>query len=140
MSSPTTVYVLTALAALVIVLTRLRLARDEAAGTFRMGRAVVNLHTAVGMVALAIWVTFLVADEETAAGGSLVGIVGLFFWWVTALLGLLVLMRWLPTRGRHAGDRAQVSWVLGPGLSLLAHVGLLGAVIHLTFSYLTQVV
>jgi uncharacterized membrane protein len=139
-SLPVIVYVLTGLAALVVVLARFRLARDEAAGTFRMGRGLVNVHTVTGLLALVIWVTFLVADAETVAGGSLVGIVGLFFWWVTAIVGLLVLMRWLPTRGRHAGDRAQISWIKGPGLSLLAHLGLLLGVCIFTAAYLQQAV
>ncbi|CUR56307.1 conserved membrane hypothetical protein [metagenome] len=137
------VYVLTALAALVVVLTRLRLARDEAAGTFRVGHGLVNLHTVTGIVGLAVWVVFLVADEESAAGSSLVGIIGLFFWWVTALLGLMVLMRWLPTRGRHADDRPGRSWstwITGPGFSLLAHLGVLLGVGVATWAYLTQAV
>ncbi len=137
------VYVLTALAALVVVLTRLRLARDEAAGTFRVGHGLVNLHTVTGVLGMVVWIVFLVAGEDTTAGSSLVGIVGLFFWWVTALLGVLVLMRWLPTRGRHADDRtgrSAMSWITGPGFSLLAHLGVLLGVGVATWAYLTQAV
>ena len=46
------------------------------------------------------------------------GIVALFFWWVTAVVGLLIPMRWLPTRGNHASPRAEAPWSSGPGLSV----------------------
>lgn len=141
MSTALVVYVLTALAAVVVVLTHVRLAGDRAgAGNFRMGRGLVNAHTVAGVIALVVWVTFLVADEKTTAGGSLVGIVALLFWWVTALLGLLLLMRWLPARGKHADSRAEDTWSEGPGLSLLAHVGLLIGVCVFTAAYLTSAV
>jgi hypothetical protein len=135
------VYVLTGLAALVVILTRVRLAGDaNGAGTYRLGRGLVNVHTTAGVLALALWVTFLVADEDTVVGGSLMGIIALFFWWVTALVGLLILMRWLPTRGKHAGPRSEDTWSSGPGLSLLAHIGLVLGVLVFTAAYLTQAV
>ncbi|MGD9961048.1 hypothetical protein [Nocardioides sp.] len=134
------VYVLTALAGLVVVLTRVRLARALASGAFPMGRGLLNLHTVAGVLALVIWVVFLVADEETFAGGSLVGIIALFFWWVTALVGLMTLARWLPSRGRHAGDTAIDSSGLGPWLSLLAHLGVLVGVVVFTWAYLSSAV
>ena len=49
-------------------------------------------------------------------------------------------MRWLPTRGRHAGDKATDSWGKGPGLSVLAHVGMLVGVVVFTYAYLTSAV
>jgi hypothetical protein len=137
-STAVIVSVLTGLAGLVVVLSRLRLARDEASGTYRIGRGLVNLHTISGLLGLGIWITFLIAKKDTFAGGSLVGIVALFFWWVTALLGLLILMRWLPSRGKHAGDRASDRWSSGPWLSLLGHLGLLCGVCFFTFAYLNQ--
>lgn len=141
MSLPVIVYVLTGLAALVVVLTRVRLAgANSGAGTHRMGRGLVNVHTVAGVIALGLWVTFLVAADDTVAGGSLLGIIALFFWWVTAIVGLLVLLRWLPTRGKHASDRSQDSWSEGPGLSLLAHLGLLIGVCIFTAAYLTGAV
>ncbi len=141
MSLPVIVYVLTALAALVVVLTRVRLGSEgKGAGTYMLGRGAVNLHTVAGVLALGTWITFLVAPEDTTAGGSLVGVIGLFFWWLTAVAGLLILMRWLPSRGKHANDRASDSWSDGPGLSLLAHLGLVVGVLVFTSAYLTKAV
>jgi hypothetical protein len=143
-STAVIVYILTALAALVVILTRVRLAgENDGAGNYRVGRGLVNVHTVAGVLALAIWVTFLATQQDTFSGDSvrsLIGVVALFFWWVTAIIGLLVLLRWLPTRGKHAGARAQDSWSEGPGLSLLAHIGLLLGVCVFTAAYLTSAV
>lgn len=115
-------FVLTALAAVVVVLTRVRMAsrEEEAAGRLDIPRALVNLHTVFGVLALVLWGTFILAHVDT-----LVGYVGLGCWWVTTVVGLLILMRWLPARGRHAAGPAADSWGEGPGLSVLGHVGLL---------------
>ncbi len=141
MSLEVIVYVLTALAAVVVVLTRLRMVRGEgAAGRIQVGHALVNVHSVAGVVALAVWVVFLVADEETVMGGSAVGIVALAFWWVVVVAGLLILVRWLPSRGRHASSGQEDTWSEGPGLSILAHVGLLVGVCVFTYAYLTSAV
>ena len=115
-------FVLTALAAIVIVLTRVRLAsgQEEAAGRLDIPRSVVNVHTLFGLAALGLWGTFLLADVRTW-----IGYAGLACWWVTTVAGLLVLMRWMPARGRHASGPAADSWGEGPGLSVLGHVGML---------------
>lgn len=137
----TVVYVLTGLAAVVVLLTRLRLGRGgRGAGRHEVGRALLTLHTGAGVLALVSWVTFLVAPEDTTAGGGLVGIVALGLWWVVALAGLLVLVRWLPSRGRHASEGRTDSWSDGPGLSVLAHVGMVVGVGVFTWAYLQQVV
>ena len=113
--------VLTALAAIVIVLTRVRLATgEEGAGRLDIPRGVVNVHTLFGVLALGLWVAFLLADVR-----DWIGYAGLVCWWVTTVAGLLVLMRWIPARGRHASGPATDSWSEGPGLSMLGHVGLL---------------
>lgn len=141
MSTPVIVYLLTALAAVVVVLTRLRLARDAGvAGRFQVGRRLVDLHTAAGAVAIVVWLVFLVAGADTALGGATVGIVALAFWWVTVVAGLLILVRWLPSRGRHASSGQEDSWSEGPGLSVLAHVGMLVGVCVFTWAYLTSAV
>ena len=67
-----------------------------------------------------------------AANGRLLGWIGLACWWVTVLAGLTVLLRWLPGHGRHAGGPVGDSWGEGPGLSLLAHVGMLLGVLIFT--------
>ena len=141
MSLEVIVYVLTALAAVVVVLTRLRLAQDSgAAGKIQVGRGLVNVHSVAGVLALVLWVLFLVADEETALGGAAVGIVALACWWVVVVAGLLVLVRWLPSRGRHASGGQEDSWSEGPGLSVLAHVGMFVGVCVFTYAYLTSAV
>jgi hypothetical protein len=116
-------FVLTALAAVVVVLTRVRLTSgdEEAAGRVDIPRGLVNAHTVFGVLALVLWCTFLFSD----VGGKLVGYAGLLCWWLTTVAGLLVLLRWLPARGRHASGPATDSWGEGPGLSVLGHVGLL---------------
>jgi hypothetical protein len=115
-------FVLTALAAVVVVLTRVRLASgdEEAAGQLDIPRSVVNVHTAFGALALVLWSLFLFTGVT-----ELVGYAGLLCWWVTTGAGLLILLRWMPARGRHASGPAADSWGEGPGLSVLAHVGLL---------------
>lgn len=141
MSTPVIVYLLTALAAVVVVLTRLRMVRDTGvAGRFQVGRGLVNLHTAAGAAALLVWLVFLVAGADTVLGGATVGIVALAFWWVTVVAGLLILVRWLPSRGRHASSGQEDSWSEGPGLSVLAHVGMLVGVCVFTWAYLTSAV
>jgi hypothetical protein len=135
------VYVLTALAAVVVVLTRLRLGRgDRGAGRLQMGHGLVNLHTVAGVLALVLWVVFLVAGEDSAAGSDTVGIAALACWWLVVAAGLLILVRWLPSRGKHASEGQQDSWSDGPGLSILAHVGMLVGVIVFTWAYLKAVV
>ncbi|WP_134739590.1 hypothetical protein [Nocardioides sp. 503] len=136
------VYVLTALAALVVVLTRLRLGRDEGgAGRVHVGRALLGLHTVSGVLALVVWLVFLLGggsfSEDTE---NLVGIAALALWWLVALAGLLILVRWLPTRGRHAAGGTEDSWSEGPGLSVLAHVGMAAGVAVFTHAYLASVV
>lgn len=141
MSTEVIVYVLTALAAVVIVLTRLRLGSgDRGAGRLHMGHGLVHVHTVAGVLALVVWTVFLVADEDSAAGSEIVGIVALALWWVVVVAGLLILVRWLPSRGRHASEGQGDSWSEGPGLSVLAHVGMLVGVGVFTWAYLTAAV
>ncbi len=128
------VYVLTFLSAVVVVLTRVRLSQARAAGQHQVGMATVNAHSACGVLGLVLWVAFLV----TGHSHSLLGIVGLFFYWLTALLGLLILMRWVPSRGKHASGTTDDSWSEGPGLSVLAHVGMLVGVLVFTWYFATH--
>lgn len=128
------VYVLSALAVLDVVLTRRRLTQDEYAGNTSASHSVVNLHTLAGGAGIVLWIVFLVS------GADLVGIIGLGLLWVTTILGLLLLMRWLPSKGRHAGSGPTDSWSEGPWLSVLAHVGMLIGVAIFTVAYLTHAV
>ena len=135
MSFPIVVWILTALAAVAIVLTRLRLSGEEAAGRFSISRRISLVHFGAGMVALVLWLGVLVAPEDSAVGGPLVGIVAIAAWWITAGCGLLILARWLPAKGRHAPEASGDSWSDGPGLSLLAHLGMVVGVLVFTYAY-----
>ena len=138
MSTTVIVYVLTALAAVVVVLTRLRLGgKADAAGRLSTASSVVTLHTVAGVLALVTWLTFLIAPDDSVLGGNVAGIVALACWWVTVLAGLLILVRWLPTRGKHASEGREDTWSDGPGLSLLGHVGMLVGVLVFTWYYVS---
>jgi hypothetical protein len=115
--------VLTALAAVVIVLTRVRLAGgEEAAGRLSIPTNVLNMHTYAGGAALVTWVVFLLTGITWLGGLSLLG------WWLAVIAGLLILARWMPAKGRHSSGPKADTWGEGPGLSVLAHVGLLAGV------------
>jgi len=130
------VYILTGLAAVVVILTRLRLGKSEGgAGRVNVGTALLNVHTFAGVLALAAWVTYLLASEHAPLGGELAGIIALGLWWIVAVAGLLILVRWLPSRGRHATKAVEDTWSEGPGLSVLAHVGMLVGVLVFTYAY-----
>ena len=134
MSFPIVVWILTALAAVAIVLTRLRLRGEAAAGRFSISSRVPLTHFVAGIVALVLWLGVLVAPEDSFIGGPLVGILAIAFW------GLLILARWLPAKGRHAPEAAGDSWSDGPGLSLLAHLGMVVGVLVFTYAYLSAAV
>jgi hypothetical protein len=140
MSFPIVVWILTGLAAVAIVLTRLRLRGEDAAGRFSISRRVPLVHFGAGIVALVFWLCVLVAPEDHVLGGPLVGILAIGAWWLTALCGLLILMRWLPAKGRHVPEASGDSWSDGPGLSLLAHLGMVVGVLVFTYAYLTAAV
>jgi hypothetical protein len=123
--------VLTALAAVVVVLTRVRLSGgEEAAGRLSIPANVLNMHTFAGVPALLLWVAFLVT------GIGWLGALALLAWWVTVAAGLLILARWMPAKGRHASGPAADTWGEGPGLSVLAHVGLFVGVTVFTILFL----
>jgi hypothetical protein len=140
MSFPIVVWILTALAAVAIVLTRLRLSGDDAAGRFSISRRVPLVHFVAGIIALVLWLGVLLAPEDSLVGGPLVGILAIAAWWVTAVCGLLILARWLPAKGRHVPAAAGDGWSDGPGLSLLAHLGMAVGVLVFTYAYLTAAV
>jgi hypothetical protein len=118
--------VLTVLAAVVVVLTRVRLAKDDGAGRLSIPHGLLNTHTAAGVPAVLLWAAFLYTERE------ILGWVALAFWWVTVVAGLLILARWMPAKGRHSSGPRADTWGEGPGLSVLAHVGLLVGVVVFT--------
>lgn len=140
MSFEVLVYVLTALAALVVVLTRLRLGGGSSAGRVQISHRLLVAHTVAGTAAWLSWVAFLAFAEDTVLGSPGTGIIALGLWWLTTGFGLLILARWMPARGKHASSGATDSWSEGPWLSVLAHVGLLGGVLVFTYAYVTATV
>lgn len=141
MSLPVIVYVLTALAVLVVVLTRLRLGGDSAvAGRLQISRGLLNTHTIAGLAAIMTWSTFLVSGLGDQKGNALIGVAGLALFWITTVAGLMILVRWIPSRGKHAAAAVNDEWSEGPGLSILAHVGMLVGVCVFTWAYLTSAV
>jgi len=123
--------VLFVLAIVLVVLTRMRLAKADApvAGRLDIPTALVNAHTAVGVLALVLWGAYLFFDVDWV-----VGFLGLALWWGTTVIGLLILMRWMPAKGKHAHEGGGDEWTEGPWLSMLGHVGaLVGAIVWTTF-------
>lgn len=132
------VYLFTVLAILIVLLTRLRWRQERVAGRAAVSSRWALWHTVCGVVAAVIWTVFLVAPGDTLLGGAAVGVFGLGFWWLVAIFGLVMLTRWLPSRGRHAHAGGKDRWSDGPWLSLLAHGGMVVIAIVMTWAYLTQ--
>ena len=128
----TVVWMLTALAAVVVLLTRSRLiAQEKQSGVTETPPELLNVHTIVGVLAVLTWAVWL------SGGPGWVGLVALLFWWVLTIDGLLILARWLPARGSHATGAMNDDWAHGPGLSVLGHIGMLLGVAFFTWFYVT---
>jgi hypothetical protein len=126
--------VLLVLAVVLVVLTRLRLAggQQRASGHLDIPRSVVDAHTVVGSLAILVWGSYLFFDIDWVFG-----FLGLLLWWVTTVIGLLILMRWMPSKGRHASEGVTDNWTEGPWLSMVAHLGaLVGAIVWSAFFWL----
>lgn len=137
MPLPWIIYILTALAGVVVVLTRVRLGGDKVgAGRFQTSSMLLNVHTVAGLAAVMCWVVFLVTGMGEGNGNSLIGIAALALFWLTAVAGLMILVRWMPSSGRHSSDAVLDTWSQGPGLSVLAHVGMVIGVSVFTWAYL----
>lgn len=120
-------WMLTALAGVVVLLTRMRLSAERQAGHAQIPMSIVHAHTVVGVLAIAVWVYYLNGPSDLLGLGSLA------LWWVEALIGVLILARWLPGGGTHAADAVDDSWAQGPSLSILGHVGMVLGVAFFTF-------
>jgi hypothetical protein len=132
----TITYVLTGLAGLVVVLTRVRLGAEdhEGAGRLSIPKGLLNTHTILGALGVVTWAASLVMEKEV------VGYAGLAMLWVTTACGLLLLLRWMPAHGRHSSGPVSDSWGEGPGLSILAHVGMfVGVALFTAFLVLDKV-
>ena len=120
-------YVLTAGCVLVVVVTRRVLGG-------LVPRLLLGLHTGLGAVGAALWLLFLVLPGEHA----LVGVLGLGCWWVVSIVGLLLLSRWMPSRGTRGKRAAPQARVGAPWLSILGHVGVFVAAMWFTYAYVTS--
>src|SRR5436190_616497 len=120
-------FILLALAVVLVVLTRRRLAKADEPGAGRLDIpiTVVNLHTILGGLAIVLFGGYLLLGLDWV-----VGFLGLLLWWATTVVGLLILMRWLPAKGKHASEGATDEWTEGPWLSMVGHLGaLVGAIV-----------
>ena len=135
------VYLLTPLPGVVVILTRLRLARSDS-GRLAISPLVLNTHTVVGLLAGVTWVGFLLSGiGSDHKGNSLLGVAALAMLWVMAVTGLMILARWIRPRGKRAAQEIRHdSWSRGPGLSLLAHGSVLVMVLIFTWAYLVTAV
>lgn len=124
-------WMLTALAAVVILLTRMRLsASRRQSGHAQVPGTILNMHAVIGVTALTIWIYYLTSPSDT------LGIVSVALWWLEVIVGILILLRWLPGSGRHAAPSAEDGWAQGPSLSILGHVGMLLGVAFITYCVL----
>jgi uncharacterized membrane protein len=126
-------WMLTALAAVVVLLTRSRLvASERQAGVAESPHALLHTHTLAGVAAVATWVVWLSGAART------IGLVAIVLWWLLTVVGLLILGRWLPAHGRHATEAHDDDWAHGPGLSVLGHVGMLLGACYFTWFFLAD--
>ncbi|MDX6258550.1 MAG: hypothetical protein QOH84_238 [Kribbellaceae bacterium] len=128
---------LTALGAVVVLLTRVRLGGDpegtsRSSGVASFSAALVKVHTTVGVLTLIGWVVAMVTGRMAIAVVVLAG------WWLLSLVGLLLLARWLPSASKHARDKATDAWGNGAGLSLLGHLGMVVGSAYFTFITFTE--
>lgn len=129
------VYVLTGVAALGVAWT------SSLGASYRgvsMARGPRRLHLVAGLIALIGWVGFLVTTPDTFSQHELLGVVALFVWWLMVGAGLLLLVQYLPSRGRHAGSRATKKTSPIPGV--LVHLGMAACVGFFTYAYMVSAV
>lgn len=127
------VWMLTGLAAVVVLLTRMRLANEQAqSGHALVPKSIVNAHTAMGVLALGVWIYYLTSPDD------LLGIIALVLWWTEVLLGLLILGRWMSRPSKHAAETTGDTWGQGPSLSILGHIGMLLGISFFTWIVLAD--
>lgn len=131
-------YVVTALLVLVVVATRMQLRRPGRSGHTHTGEFWIGLHTGAGVLAALLWLVFLIRPEDSALGSSLTGVIGLFFWWLTGIAGLGLMLRWKRSRGRRAvrTEHPRAAAVVSVATHVLAFAG----IVFLTWCYLISVV
>lgn len=127
------VWLLTGLAAVVVLLTRLRLSNEQnQAGHALVPHEIVNVHTIMGVIALGTWIAYL------SSPGTILGIASLVAWWIEVAVGLLILGRWMARPSKHAAESTGDTWGQGPGLSILGHIGMLLGISFFTWIVLAD--
>jgi hypothetical protein len=132
------VSVLTALAVLIVLATRLRWGGLRAAGDAGGLTRPAFWHTVCGVLGFALWTTFLLAPPSSVLGSAAMGVFGLGFWWLVVIVGLLLLARRLSRGGRHARAGGSDPRSDGPWLPLLTHGGMVLIAIVMTWAYVMQ--
>jgi len=90
---PWLIYLLTALALVVVVLTRVRLRGSRRrVGRLQTSPVVLHVHTVAGLLGVGTWTAFLLSGIGEGKGDSEVGIVALGLLWVTVVAGLMILV------------------------------------------------
>lgn len=128
------IWILTAVCAVVIVATPVRLGRESKYQGIRIGRGVQRVHTLAGLVALAAWSALLYWGRDVWLGDALMGVIGLAGFWVAAFAGLLIMLRWLPTPGDD-DRRSFRETLLGPLPSVVGHLAVFGATVYFCWAY-----
>lgn len=99
------------------------------------------LHRWFGLLGAIIWVTFLVASPDDFWGSAEVGIVGLGLWWFTAAIGILLMYRLLPSKGRRVHAQAQqASGAWRGGVAVGAHILMIAGVAVVSWGYINSFV
>ncbi len=135
------IYALTGLTSLLMIFTRQRLHTPQVR-TSRSNRStasgLVTAYTATALLGLLGWILFLSFSDDSLLGDPLVGVVGLFFLWITTLIGLRFVTRRTP-RGRHLAP-TQEQANPGRGLVVAAQLVLLLSVSCFTWAYTTAAI
>lgn len=131
------ILLLVALGLAAVVLTRVRLSKEEGvAGLAKVSPLVLNVHTFAGLIGFVLFALYVLGSGFLGDSRDLVGILGLAFLWLAVVAGLAILARWMPTHGRHSQLAQDDDWAEGPGLSMIAHLGMLVGVSIMTVVYM----
>lgn len=128
------IWILTAVCAVVVVATPFRLRREATHGGIRIGRGVQRIHTLAGVIAVLAWAALVHWGREVWLGDALMGVIGLAGFWITTFSGLMIMLRWLPTKG-DTDRRSFADTLRGPVPSVIGHLAVLGATCYFCWAY-----
>lgn len=130
------IWILTALCAVVVLATPVRLRRESTQGGIRIGRTVQRVHTVAGLIGVGAWAALVLWGPQVWLGDALMGVIGLAGLWIASVAGLLIMLRWLPTPG-DTHRRSFTEFVAGPLPSIVGHPAVLAATIYFCWAYVT---